>query len=495
MKKTKIVCTISDIRCDVPFIRDLYERGLNVVRMNTAHATDEGIHQLIENVRTVSTSIPILIDTKGPEIRTTVLTTPEGTHLTFEPGDRVRFVGDPDRATTKEVIAMNYRGFCDDVPVGATVLIDDGELAFRVDGEAEETEGGQPVRYLLATAQNHGELAQRKSVNVPGIPIKLPSLTPKDRHNIDLAIREGIDFIAHSFVRSKQDILDIQDILDAHRSPIKIIAKIENQEGVDNIDEILDVAYGVMVARGDLGIEVPQEKIPGIQRMLISKCMQRNKPVIVATQMLHTMIKNPRPTRAEISDIANAVFAQTDAVMLSGETAYGAYPREAVETMAKVCEEAERQYESEEYKMPKHFGRVSPNVTSYLCKHAAIAQESLGVKALVTDNRTGNTSRTLCSYRAKAPVYALCYNPRVARLLALSYGAVPLYIRTEHDANVRNFLFKGLSALIADGAIRQDDLIAYVGGSTDKGAAFLEINSAENILATKDGYVIEEAEE
>lgn len=488
MKKTKIVCTISDIRCDVDFIRDLYERGLNVVRMNTAHATDEGLHQLISNVREVSDMIPILIDTKGPEIRTTVLTTPEGTHLTFEAGDRVRMIGNPDIKTTRELIAMNYVNFCHDVPVGAHVLIDDGEIDFLITGK--ETERG--VDYLIAEAQNHGELAQRKSVNVPGVSIKLPSLTAKDRHNIELAISEKIDFIAHSFVRSKQDILDIQEILDRHHSPIKIIAKIENQEGVDNIDEILDAAYGVMVARGDLGIEVPQEKIPGIQRMLISKCMRRNKPVIVATQMLYTMIKNPRPTRAEISDIANAVFAQTDAVMLSGETAYGAYPREAVETMAKVCREAEAQYESEEYHMPSSFGKVSPTVTSYLCKHAAIAHESLGVKALVTDNRTGNTSRTLCSYRAHVPIYAFCYHHFTARLLALSYGVQPMYIKSEKDRNVRNFLFRGLMTLLEDQKVKKDELIAYVGGSTDRGAAFMEINTIEHILSTRDGYVEED---
>jgi pyruvate kinase len=480
MKKTKIVCTISDIRCDVDFIRDLYDRGLNVVRMNTAHATDEGLKNLIKNVRTVSDMIPILIDTKGPEIRTTVLTTPEGTHLTFEPGDKVKFVGDPDRQTTKEVIALNYAGFCQDVPVGATVLIDDGEIAFHIDSKEGD--------YLCATALNHGELAQRKSVNVPGVSIKLPSLTAKDRHNIDLAIEQNIDFIAHSFVRSKQDILDIQQILDAAHSDIKIIAKIENQEGVDNIDEILDVAYGVMVARGDLGIEVPQEKIPGIQRMLVRKCMLRNKPVIVATQMLHTMIKNPRPTRAEISDIANAVFLQTDAVMLSGETAYGAYPREAVETMAKVCREAEANYEAEEYHMPSFFGKVSPSVSSYLCKHAAISQESLGVKAIVTDNRTGHTSRTMASYRAKVPVYSLCYNMKVARRLALSYGVVPVYEQSE-STNVRDFLFKGLNMLTAQGRLHEDDLIAYVGGSTEVGASFLELNPVNKILSTKDSYI------
>ena len=482
MKRTKIVCTISDIRCDVEFIRDLYERGLNVVRMNTAHATDEGIRTLIANVRSVSESIPLLIDTKGPEIRTTKLSTPEGTRISFCPGDRVTFVGDPDRATTHECIAVNYKDFCKDVPVGATVLIDDGEIEFKLDGKEGDI--------LHATVQNHGELAQRKSVNVPGVSIKLPSLTEKDKHNIQLAIEQKIDFIAHSFVRSKQDVLDIQEILDAAGSNIKIIAKIENQEGVDNIDEILDVAYGVMVARGDLGIEVHQEKIPGIQRMLVRKCMTRNKPVIVATQMLHTMIKNPRPTRAEISDIANAVFLQTDAVMLSGETAYGAYPREAVETMASVCREAEANIAAEEYHMPNFFAKVSPSVSCYLCKHAAISQESLGVKAIITDNLNGATSRIMSSYRAKAPVFAFCSSMETMRSLALSYGVYPMYVRCQSN-NVREFLFTGLKQLTEENHLDEKDLVAYVGGSDDEsGASFLEINPINRILEVRDAYIV-----
>lgn len=470
-KKTKIVCTISDINCEVDFIRDLYERGLNVVRMNTAHASDEGIRQLISNVREVSEMIPILIDTKGPEIRTTVFPADYAEKfITFEPGDRVQMVGNPDGVTTHEQISMNYTNFCQDVPVGATVLCDDGEIAFKIIDKQGDV--------LIAEATNHGELGQRKSVNVPGVSIKLPSLTEKDRHNIDLAISEDIDFIAHSFVRSKQDVLDIQEILDSQHSRIKIIAKIENQEGVDNIDEILDVAYGVMVARGDLGIEVPQEKIPGIQRMLIRKCMQRNKPVIVATQMLHTMIKNPRPTRAEISDIANAVFAQTDAVMLSGETAYGAYPREAVQTMAEVCREAEAEYESQTYKIPSHFSEVSPNISSYLCKHAAITNESLGVTAFITENKTGFASRMLSSYRPKGAIHALCQDKYAMRLLALSYGVEPIYV----DAASNHFLYMGLRELVENGKVANNDLLAYLCGATDKGVSSLEINKAEKIL-------------
>lgn len=471
-KKTKIVCTISDINCDVDFIRDLYERGLNVVRMNTAHASDEGIHQLIQNVRTVSETIPLLIDTKGPEIRTTVFAKDyTEKFVTFEPGDKVLMVGDPQATTNHDTIAMNYANFCKDVPVGSTVLIDDGEIAFEIVGK----EG----KALVAEALNHGELGQRKSVNVPGVSIKLPSLTEKDKHMIDLAIKEDIDFIAHSFVRSKQDVLDIQEILDANKSNIKIIAKIENQEGVDNIDEILEVAYGVMVARGDLGIEVPQEKIPGIQRMLIHKCMQKNKPVIVATQMLHSMIKNPRPTRAEISDIANAVFSQTDAVMLSGETAYGAYPREAVQTMAKVCMEAEAEFEKQEYHIPNHFSRISPSISTYLCKHAAIAQESLGVKAFITENHTGYASRMMASYRSKAPVFALCHDMKAVRLLALSFGVFPSHVQAAKS----HFLYMGLSELVQNGTVKKDDLLAYLFSTTAQGVSSLEINKAEKILS------------
>ncbi|MBO7379254.1 MAG: pyruvate kinase [Bacteroidales bacterium] len=471
MKKTKIVCTISDIRCDVPFLQDLYDRGMNVVRMNTAHATDEGLRQLIANVRTVSTKIPILIDTKGPEIRTTVFPADfTDKFIVVEPGDVVRMVGNPGGVSTHEEISMNYANFVADVPVGANVLIDDGEIAFKITAKEGDV--------LIAEAQNHGEMGQRKSVNVPGVSIKLPSLTDKDRHNIDLAIEEDIDFIAHSFVRSKQDILDIQEILDAKNSNIKIIAKIENQEGVDNIDEILDLAYGVMVARGDLGIEVPQEKIPGIQRMLIRKCMVRNKPVIVATQMLHTMIKNPRPTRAEISDIANAVFAQTDAVMLSGETAYGAYPREAVQTMAQVCREAEAEYEQQEYKIPAFFGKVSANISSYLCKHAAIAQESLGVNEFIIEARNGFAARMLSSYRPKGTIFAFCHDMKAVRLLALSYGVDPELV----DASDNHFIYVGLSELVKAGKIKKDDLMAYLFGATNQGISSLEINKAEKIL-------------
>ena len=331
-KQTKIVATVSDKRCDVEFVRDLFENGMNVVRMNSAHLDAEGFNKIITNVRAVSNTIAILMDTKGPEMRTTAIA--DDGRINFSTGDYVKMSGNPNQLTTKEHICISYSNFVKDLSVGSLVLIDDGEIEFKVIEKHDD--------FLLCIAENEGELGSRKSVNVPGVRINLPALTEKDRKNILYAIEHNIDFIAHSFVRNKQDVLDIQEILDAHNSSIKIIAKIENQEGVDNIDEILEVAYGVMIARGDLGIEVPQEKIPGIQRILIKKCVQAKKPVIVATQMLHSMIKNPRPTRAEVTDIANAIYYRTDALMLSGETAYGKYPVEAIATMSKVAEEAEK---------------------------------------------------------------------------------------------------------------------------------------------------------
>ena len=312
LKQTKIVATISDQRCEIDFIRELFKAGMNVVRMNTAHAGREGFEKLIANVRTVSNRIAILMDTKGPEVRTTPLAAEP---IPFKAGDKVQVTGCPEQPTTRECICVSYPHFVQDVQVGDHILIDDGDLEMVVTDKDDNR--------LYCEIQNEATLGNRKSVNVPGVRINLPSLTEKDKNNILYAIEKDIDFIAHSFVRNKQDILDIKAILDEHHSDIRIIATIENQEGVDNIDEILEVADGIMVARGDLGIEVAQERIPGIQRLLIRKCILAKKPVIVATQMLHTMINNPRPTRAEVTDIANAIYYRTDALMLCGETAYG----------------------------------------------------------------------------------------------------------------------------------------------------------------------------
>ena len=252
LKHTKIVATVSDQRCEVEFIDALYKAGMNVVRLNTAHMAEEGLTRVVNNVRTVSNRIGILMDTKGPEVRTTTAQAP----IPFKTGEIVKIMGNPEGETSHDCICVSYRNFVNDLGVGSDILIDDGDLELKVIEKKED--------FLVCEVENDATLGSRKSVNVPGVRINLPSLTEKDRKNIIWAIGHDLDFIAHSFVRNKQDVMDIQRILDEHNSPIKIIAKIENQEGVDNVEEILEVAYGVMIARGDLGIEVPQERIPGI---------------------------------------------------------------------------------------------------------------------------------------------------------------------------------------------------------------------------------------
>ena len=476
LKQTKIVASISDLRCDVDFIRALYEAGMNVVRMNTAHANREGFERLIANVRTVSNRIAILMDTKGPEVRTTECA--DGS-IDFKTGDVVRIVGNPELKTTKDCIAVTYTNFVNDLNVGDEILMDDGELDLRVTEKTDEA--------LTCEICNDATLGSRKSVNVPGVRINLPSLTEKDRNNILYAIEKDIDFIAHSFVRNKQDVMDIRQILDAYGSDIRIIAKIENQEGVDNIDESLEVADGVMVARGDLGIEVPQERIPGIQRQLIRKCILAKKPVIVATQMLHTMINNPRPTRAEVTDIANAIYYRTDALMLSGETAYGKYPVEAVRTMAKIAAQAEKDKLSEnDIRIPLEEGT---DVTAFLAKQAVKATTKLPIRAIITDSFSGRMARNLAAFRGKYPVLAICYKEKTMRHLALSYGVEAIYM--PEKANGQAYYFAALRKLLDDGVLTENEMVAYLsGGKQGAQTSFLEINVVGDVLKYAMDYVL-----
>lgn len=337
---------------------------------------------------------------------------------------------------------------------------------------------------LVAKVMNDGELGSRKSVNVPGAHIDLPALTEKDIANIKLAIDLDIDFIAHSFVRSAADVKAVQDLLDEYNSDIKIISKIENQEGVDNIDEIIDTSYGIMIARGDLGIEVPIERIPGIQRNIIRKCISKRAPVIVATQMLHTMINNPRPTRAEVTDIANAIYSYTDALMLSGETASGKYPIEACRTMATIAERAEKDAHREGF---LHIP-LSDNMEQreFLAKSAIEATEHLGVKGIITDGDTGKTARNLAAFRGPNPVLAICYHDKLQRWLNLSYGLLPVY---QQEKKSKHELFTAaLRMLRQRGYIAPSDKIAYISGELGKGGVttFLEINTVSAVF--EDSY-------
>ncbi|MGQ1891525.1 pyruvate kinase [Thermophagus sp. OGC60D27] len=468
MKKfTKIVATISDKRCEVDFIRELFDAGMNVARLNTAHLDFDGLNKIVTNIREVSDEIAILIDTKGPEVRTTK----SDEDIELKAGSEILLIGDPDGKTTNEKICVSYPLIAKDVSVGTNILIDDGELGLEV---LEKNSEGLRCKVL-----NDGILGSRKSVNVPGVRINLPSLTSRDKGFILYAIENDLDFIAHSFVRNKEDVLEVQKILDEHDSLVKIIAKIENQEGVEKIDEILEHVYGVMVARGDLGIEIPQEKIPGLQRKLIRKCVEAKKPVIVATQMLHSMISNPRPTRAEVTDVANAIYYRTDAIMLSGETAYGKYAVESVETMSRIAKEVEAAKDSRN-DIPVDV--VKHDITAYLADTAVKASKELDIKAVLTDSLSGKTARYLAAFRGPNPVIALCYNKRVGRQLALSYGVFPEL--TEPGRSKSEILSNTLQRLKKFHTIKNDELVAYLGGSfgIGGGTTYLEIMTVGGLL-------------
>ncbi len=463
-RKTKIVATISNLNCSVPFIKDLFDAGMNVVRLNTAHMSHDDALEVIQNTRAVSEKIGILLDTKGPEIRTCPTFAP----LAVKFNDIIRIKGAPDEQSHADIICVSHADFVRDVPVGSSILIDDGDLALAVIEKDEN--------YLICSVENDGIIKERKSINIPAVHVKLPALSQKDKGFIRFAAENDLDFIAHSFVRSKEDVLAVQTILDENKSSIKIIAKIENFEGVENLPEILDYAYGIMIARGDLAVEIPTEQIPLIQKRIIKDCIERRKPVIVATQMLHSMIDSPRPTRAEVSDVANACLDHTDALMLSGETANGRYPELAVRIMAKIANEIES----------KQHGYIdisysnSNQLAAYLAKAAVKAALRLNTKAIVADSLTGKSILALAAYRGANVIYAQVYNRRVVRQLSLSYGVYADYIAL--DLTVNQPLQQAICRLLAENHFNDSDLIVILAGSFGPklGASYIEISTAEN---------------
>lgn len=467
MKHTKIVATISDLRCEPEFVEALYKAGMNVARMNTAHITEESALNMLNNIRSVSDSIGILVDTKGPEIRTTEVKESYKVEV-----DQLIEVSGLVRESTqgRNVLTVSYPKFHEEIPVDGSMLIDDGELELSVVEKHND--------FVLCKVENPGTIKNKKSVNTPGFSVQLPSVSEKDEKFIEFAAKNNVDFIAHSFVRNKEDVLKVQELLDKYNSPIKIIAKIENLDGVNNIDEILDYAYGIMVARGDLGIEIPAEKIPGIQRQLIKKAVQRKKPVIVATQMLHSMIDNPRPTRAEVSDVANAIFSRADAIMLSGETAYGQYPIEAVKYMDRIAQEIER---SKDKRNDIIIPAVENEVVAYLAEAAIQASNELKTSAIVTNTLTGKTARYLAAFRGNNPVYACCYDISIVRELSLSYGVRANVI--EPKRNKFKMVRSSLKTLLEAKRLKEDDMVVYVGGSfgIGGGSTFMEISTVDKL--------------
>lgn len=476
MKKTKIVATISDRRCSEEYIKSLYDAGMDVVRINSAHAPEEGAARIVETVHRVNNSIPIILDTKGPEVRVTAIAEQYDGAIDFKAGDLVKVRGtETGEQTTRELIYMNAACVVSDIPVGAHMLIADGQLEIVVTDKNDEE--------LTCCFITGGRLLSRKSVNVPGVSLNLPSVTEKDRRFIEWAVKNDVDFIAHSFVRSARDVQAVQAILDEYDSPIKIISKIENQEGLDHIDEIIEASYGVMVARGDLGVELPAEKIPAAQRMIVDRCIAAKRPVIIATQMLYSMVGSPRPTRAEVSDVASAIYERVDAVMLSDETASGAYPVESVETMARIAKAIER---DEAYSTPFidiHMVSVNHEITAQIARSAVRASTNLPIRAILLDTLTGRTGRYIAAFRPTTIVIAVCYTLQAQRLLGLSYGVMPI-LRSKSKEDSYHFLGDAMEFINQRyQELKDEDMVVAIGGSFGavRGASYIEIATIGDI--------------
>ncbi|MGX7419214.1 pyruvate kinase [Carnobacterium gallinarum] len=418
MKKTKIVCTIGPASESVETLVKLIEAGMNVCRLNFSHGDFEEHGARIKNIREASKitgkMVALLLDTKGPEIRTHDM---KDGKIEFTTGDVVR-LSMKQIEGTKEKFSISYPELINDVNPGSHILLDDGLI------DLEVTDIDRDANEIVTVVKNSGILKNKKGVNVPNVSINLPGITEKDAADIAFGIENDIDYIAASFVRRASDVLEITEILEKHNAThIQIIPKIENQEGVDNIDEILKISDGLMVARGDLGVEIPTEDVPIVQKSLIRKCNELGKPVITATQMLDSMQKNPRPTRAEASDVANAIFDGTDAIMLSGETAAGDYPVEAVQTMNSIAIRTEEALVNQDAFALKAFSKT--DMTEAIGQSVGHTARNLGIQTIVAATESGHTARMISKYRPKSHIVAITFTERQMRGLALSWGVYP----------------------------------------------------------------------
>ncbi|EGQ5991573.1 pyruvate kinase [Enterococcus faecalis] len=415
MKKTKIVCTIGPASESVDMLVNLINAGMNVCRLNFSHGDYEEHGARIKNIREAvkitGKRVAILLDTKGPEIRTNDM---ENGAITMKIGDSVR-ISMTEVLGTNEKFSITYPELINDVNVGSHILLDDGLI------DLEVTDIDRDANEIVTVVKNEGVLKNKKGVNVPGVSVNLPGITEKDANDIRFGIGQGIDFIAASFVRRASDVLEITKILEEENAThIQIIPKIENQEGIDNIDEILKVSDGLMVARGDMGVEIPTEDVPVVQKALIKKCNALGKPVITATQMLDSMQRNPRPTRAEANDVANAIYDGTDAVMLSGETAAGDYPLEAVQTMARIAVRTEETLVNQDSFALKLYSKT--DMTEAIGQSVGHTARNLGIQTIVAATESGHTARMISKYRPKAHIVAITFSEQKARSLSLSWG-------------------------------------------------------------------------
>ena len=427
MRKTKIICTIGPASENPEILSQIIEAGMNVSRHNFSHGDHEEhaarINLVKELAKKYNKEIAVMLDTKGPEIRTGKF---EPKKVELQAGDKFTVHAGGDVVGNTEECSVTYAGLANDVKPGDTILIDDGLVGLTV----ESIEGNK----IHCTVQNTGFVATHKGVNVPGVSIKLPALTEKDIADLKFGCEIGVNAVAASFIRKASDVETIRKILNENGGEhIQIISKIENQEGVDNIDAILEASDGLMVARGDLGVEIPFEKLPAVQKMMIEKCNAAGKPVVTATQMLDSMMRNPRPTRAEVSDVANAILDGTDAIMLSGESANGDWPVESVQTMARIATETEEQlkYETAVSKAKSH----TPATSGVISRAACNAANELKAAAIVSSTKSGATARRISQCRPECPIVAVTPSEKVAKSLAFCFGVYPVVAEDQNSTD------------------------------------------------------------
>ncbi|WP_227396646.1 pyruvate kinase [Jeotgalibacillus aurantiacus] len=456
MRKTKIVCTIGPASESVEKLTQLMEAGMNVARLNFSHGDFEEHGARIKNIREAAgklgKNVGILLDTKGPEIRTNTM---ENGAIELVAGNEI-IVSMKEVVGTTEKFSITYSDLVNDVTTGSKILLDDGLIGLEV--LSVDAAAGEIKTKIL----NTGVLKNKKGVNVPGVSVNLPGITEKDANDILFGVEQGVDFIAASFVRRASDVLEIRELLEKNNAAsINIIPKIENQEGVDNIDEILEVSDGLMVARGDLGVEIPAEEVPLVQKQLIRKCNAVGKPVITATQMLDSMQRNPRPTRAEASDVANAIFDGTDAIMLSGETAAGDYPVESVQTMNNIASRAE---EALDYKaiLSKRSKRFDRNMTDAIGQAVAHTALNLDVNAIIAPTESGHTAKMISKYRPEAAIVAVTSDAAVSRRMALVWGVYPQLGR--QTSTTDEMLDMAVSESLNSGCVKHGDLVVITAG-------------------------------
>ena len=457
MRKTKIVCTIGPASEDVETLKKLIKAGMNVARINFSHGCMEDQKQKIANIKKareeLNMPVALLLDTQGPEIRTGKL---EQMPIELKAHDMFTLVNE-DIIGNKERVSVSYKELYKDIKIGAQILIDDGKIELQV----KEIKG----KDVICEVMNGGMLGNRKSINLPGTHVNLPSLKEKDIEDLKAGCKEDFDFIAASFIRTKEDVMSIRKVLDENGGKdIKIISKIENQEGVDNLDEIIGISDGIMVARGDLGVEIPFYEVPIMQKRFIQRCNNAGKMVITATQMLDSMTENPNPTRAEVSDVANAIFDVTGAIMLSGETAMGEYPIKCVETMSDIAKAVENYI-----KYWKRFKKREHDLTNldyeFNLNHSVTSTAmQMKAKAIFAYTETGNTPRTIASFLPCCPIYAVTNNEKTYRQLALAWNTTPILIKDKTKPN--DIISEGLEEAKKRGYVQDEDVVVIAGGAS-----------------------------